>query len=440
MNETAAFELEVRNAVARQLPRLGVKAECVFRNKSYPSKNAGSSIEADLAIEIAAGEGKPPLLWIWECKDFSRPVGVEDVESFCAKLQDINAGDIRGTIVSRSPFTKAALEYSRAHSIGAARFTPQQRTDANPAEPRSHEEDVLGADEWSFLWASISVVFRHWFVDWSSGLSPEDLTQETLLRLFKKLREETLIVDLRAYALGIAQNVRHDNLRKAAARDRRVSIQGLPPYEEPETGTSFSASPQSDDWQVLESKIEVERWLLEIPEMDRKVVLSLYNGETLDSVAKQLRLTTRSLRTHLRRIGSRLAEMRGAKPGPIIKKADATSYASAQLAAAIIAGAARSRKRIPDDIWEEIKALPSFAIDRTSFVVAGNDVIFMARLRKTEGEETDIWVRVSPASRANGAGQERSSREPMDPDGTGRSIVVFGGSRDDVMPAGKKSK
>ena len=51
VKEDAAFEVEVREAVAGQLPKLGVTADCVFQGKTYPAKNHGADVSVDLAIE-----------------------------------------------------------------------------------------------------------------------------------------------------------------------------------------------------------------------------------------------------------------------------------------------------------------------------------------------------------------------------------------------------
>jgi hypothetical protein len=52
---------------------------------------------------------------------------------------------------------------------------------------------------------------------------------------------------------------------------------------------------------------------------------------------------------------------RRAEPPPIIETTTAKSYASAQLAGMLIAVATRDRKRVPDDIWDEIKDQPKVA-------------------------------------------------------------------------------
>jgi hypothetical protein len=84
----------------------------------------------------------------------------------------------------------------------------------------------------------------------------------------------------------------------------------------------------------------------------------------------------------------------GHKPPPVIGTATGKSYASMNLAAILIADAARARKRIPEDIWTQIASLPELRIDRASFTFDGFDVIFRAWLKNTDGKEREVWARV----------------------------------------------
>ena len=82
------------------------------------------------------------------------------------------------------------------------------------------------------------------------------------------------------------------------------------------------------------------------------------------------------------------------KPPPVIGTASTKSYASMNLAAMLIAEAARSGTPVPDGIWNDISSLPEFRVDRGSFGRDGYDVIFMAWLKDTDGREREVWARV----------------------------------------------
>ena len=85
------------------------------------------------------------------------------------------------------------------------------------------------------------------------------------------------------------------------------------------------------------------------------------------------------------------------KPPPIIGTASARSYANATLAGMLIALAARDKKRVPDDVWDQIGSLPEVVINRPSFAVLGDDVVFSMMLTKTDGTKTTVWARVGSA-------------------------------------------
>ncbi len=163
------------------------------------------------------------------------------------------------------------------------------------------------------------------------------------------------------------------------------------------------------------------------------------------------------------------------KPPPIIETATGKSYASANVASMLIALAARDRKRVPDDIWDQIKDLPECKVDRASFQIDENDVIFRMTLKNTSNQDRIVWARVgsadSPAvanyleqkllqARADLGGggripprQPPRNTTPAKDEGPGdgkrgrvtisrtglRTIAVFGGSKLDVTRVGKVS-
>jgi RNA polymerase sigma factor (sigma-70 family) len=447
VKEGAAFEVEVREAVAGQLPKLGVTAECVFQGKTYPAKNHGADVPADLSIEVGiAGHAPRPLLWIWECKHhLARPIDVEEVQLFHAKLQEIAGDNVRGTIVSRGPFTKDALQYAQAHSIGTARFTspPDQDTEISPEEARYRNASMLGIDEWSFLSNRLVAYFRH-----MGGVEyPEDLAQDTVIRLFEKLQAGMLIVDLRAYALGIAQNVWRDHRKKLMAEERKFQGHGLLHYDEEETVRApdrRAAPPWSgqvrDEWDAIDSKLELERCLQELSPADRELLLDYYSGEPPLDLAKRLSITSNSLRIRVYRIRSRLEQALRTrplrKPLPVIEATAAKSYASAQLAALILSQAARKGEPVSEEVWERIGHLPEFEVDRASFSVEGDAVVYRAWLKKTGGQAHAVWVRVAPADTL----EQKLMRASTILEGARNTTVVYGTTRADVTPAQGEEK
>ncbi|HSU15815.1 restriction endonuclease [Longimicrobium sp.] len=106
---------------------LGLDPACatVFHQKGYRSLQRGSDIVVDLAIELRMkGASDPYLVWVWECKGYTHPVRVDDIEEFHAKLQQIGADRTKGTVVTRSTFQKSAVRFAKANGIGLARAVP----------------------------------------------------------------------------------------------------------------------------------------------------------------------------------------------------------------------------------------------------------------------------------------------------------------------------
>jgi hypothetical protein len=96
-------------------------------------------------------------------------------------------------------------------------------------------------------------------------------------------------------------------------------------------------------------------------------------------------------------------EAKGRKPPPIIETATAKSYADATLASILIASAARDKKKVPGDIWNSVQSLPGVTIDRSSFSILDDDVIFSMNLSRTDGTTRTVWARVGSVNSATEA-------------------------------------
>jgi hypothetical protein len=55
--------------------------------------------------------------------------------------------------------------------------------------------------------------------------------------------------------------------------------------------------------------------------------------------------------------------------------------------------AARSHRKIPDDLWPQLSHLPGINIDKASFERDGYDVIYRAWLTTDSGAK-EVWARV----------------------------------------------
>lgn len=121
------LELQVKEAVEELLEsgKLGLKPECckVFLNKKYFSKDRNKKIVTDVSIElIPPGTSQPSLVWIWECKDYSGAVRVNDIEEFHAKLEQIGSDKTKGTMITTGYYQESTIQYALSKGIGLTRL------------------------------------------------------------------------------------------------------------------------------------------------------------------------------------------------------------------------------------------------------------------------------------------------------------------------------
>jgi hypothetical protein len=123
------FEIKVKERLESELQsgKLGIMPECakVFHHKSYFSQQRNKSIVVDVVIELyREGADTPYLLWVWECKDYTHKVPVDDVEEFHAKVEQIGQHKTKATIVCRNGFQGGAVTYAQNIGIGLVRMVP----------------------------------------------------------------------------------------------------------------------------------------------------------------------------------------------------------------------------------------------------------------------------------------------------------------------------
>lgn len=149
MNKGLTQELALYGAIRRELrkKRFGLLPECceVFHQRAYFSRDRGTDIVVDVAIEVTLpGASLPFLIWVWESKNHHSPLSVGYIEEFHAKLQQIGADKTKGTIVLAGEIQKSALAYAASKGIGIAKFLPSTRIEFFHAT--RIEEYCLGED------------------------------------------------------------------------------------------------------------------------------------------------------------------------------------------------------------------------------------------------------------------------------------------------------
>ncbi|RQW78613.1 MAG: ImmA/IrrE family metallo-endopeptidase [Geobacter sp.] len=126
-NKGIQFEKRVFSLFKEELEkdRLFVKSESckIYYKKGYFSKDRDKNITFDISIEVfLPGESDYSILIVLECKDYTHPVPVDDVEEFFSKLQQISGANIKGIVVSSNSFQEGAFNFSKSKGIGLARL------------------------------------------------------------------------------------------------------------------------------------------------------------------------------------------------------------------------------------------------------------------------------------------------------------------------------
>ena len=94
------------------------------------------------------------------------------------------------------------------------------------------------------------------------------------------------------------------------------------------------------------------------------------------------------------------------KPPPVVELKSAPSFANVNYAAHVIAKAARSGRKLPDDtLRAQLSGLPGVSVDFPSIRQEGYDVIFGATVTDNQGNAKKIWIR---AGTATGAAEAKS--------------------------------
>src|ERR1017187_2029268 len=131
MNKGTRFELLVFEAVKQHMKDHGLGLDpcscLVFRGKGYYSRDRNSSITTDVSIEVfTRGAKQPAMIWVWECKNYTGAVPVDDLEEFHSKLQQMGADRTKGTMIANCPFQRSAIEFARSMGIGLARLVTRR--------------------------------------------------------------------------------------------------------------------------------------------------------------------------------------------------------------------------------------------------------------------------------------------------------------------------
>ncbi len=117
------FELLCKDIISKALSKgeLSIIPEhCkIFSKNGYYSRDRGKDIIFDLSIEVKSpGASKNTFLYLIECKDYSsKPVPVDDLEEFSAKVNQISGVQTKGVFITSNTFQSGAYNFANSKGI-----------------------------------------------------------------------------------------------------------------------------------------------------------------------------------------------------------------------------------------------------------------------------------------------------------------------------------
>lgn len=196
LGKSVRFEKKVKKLLKKEIDagRLPVPASAarLFHRKGYYSRDRKKDIVFDVSIEITRpGATSASILWIWECKNYTHPVPVDDAEEFESKLSQIGGAKTKGTIItSGAKFQQGTINFAKSKGIGLVRLVPptflyvaECRLPASPSEQQAEYRRGLLAglpasrdcDAYTMNSAGVYAAdFEDFFVGEASDISKHD--------------------------------------------------------------------------------------------------------------------------------------------------------------------------------------------------------------------------------------------------------------------------
>lgn len=100
--------------------RLGLSQECCHLKPKAPyfSKDRQSNIIFDMSLEvIPPGTDQCHILYLIECKDYSGPIPVKEVESFIAKIQQVAGLYVKGVFMTTTDIQEGGYNLLKSKNI-----------------------------------------------------------------------------------------------------------------------------------------------------------------------------------------------------------------------------------------------------------------------------------------------------------------------------------
>ena len=143
------------------------KANCkLFRKKGYYSNDRVGNIIFDVAIEIyLPGALEYSMLVLVECKNYTHPVRVDEVEEFFTKVQQVSGANIKAVLASTASFQTGTLKFAKSKGMGLLRYFDKSnfkwelKRSPSASARSTHVNDAYIVNEGLSLQGFISTVF-----------------------------------------------------------------------------------------------------------------------------------------------------------------------------------------------------------------------------------------------------------------------------------------
>jgi hypothetical protein len=180
-SNSLAFEQRAFDWLSHELAagNLGLDPSCVSikLHPKYFSRDRNRNIIFDIGLELRLPQhDQYSLLWLWECKDYSNSVPIDDLEEFYAKLQQVGGVNIKGGLITPSALQAGALQYAGSRGIAVVRLLPRNQVTWRKCSPGGMVESPEMDDRLALIDQDFHAINRNVFAFYGGQVYP-DLSQ-----------------------------------------------------------------------------------------------------------------------------------------------------------------------------------------------------------------------------------------------------------------------
>jgi Zn-dependent peptidase ImmA (M78 family) len=214
-----------------------------FQKKGYFSKDRGSNIIFDITIEVWMPEATDWfLLIVFECKNYSHKVPVDDIEEFFQKVEQIGPAATKAIVVSSNAFQSGAISFAKSKRMGLARHFPESQLEwvlhRSPSTLRIHKSFISSTDD-SEAMSSDTYVSRYFDYHCVFGNERSISLSDLILTIMRSLPDLASMIQT--------------NTRSNLPEEEQVWVPFLPSNAIEDVSRKFARlTPQSDPTTALE--------------------------------------------------------------------------------------------------------------------------------------------------------------------------------------------